>query len=1222
MAGVALSSLRVTTDGDSSGYVRAADAKVAADQRMIASDKSRNASLAQADAALQRAIPGVGSLGKTLLDGYGTGAQFEAIVRRIGSAVDRGMGLDRANLLLDATYRKFGLTADAAVLAERGFVSITGAVRELNAEYGQLSLAAASAAAAVQRTETQAGINAAYGIGAGPSKSAQESADAFLAQFGGLEGVARAKAQEAGAAFAQDLDQRMIAGAGKSARDAAAAFEAQFTLDNQKARQAGENFQRSLTEALGGGGPSATSQGATYSALAEQVARLDQIEQLRAGHNAQVTQQLVATAYGYDAVAKSAKDSAAFFLDVAQAEEQAAAKAAALRAQINPLEAEMVRLGKEMVSYRGLLDQGLISSSEFEQAQAMAAKRLSDVDMNMRNAATGGRVLSGELANLGYQVNDVLTGLALGQSPFMILAQQGGQVFQIFQNSKAGITDFFSVIGTKAMSYLTTSRVVWGGVAGVIGVSVAALQSYLSAQEKVSMGLLGSGRASGATRTGINQTAQAGSSATGLSVSEARELATALATTGRVANDNILPIVQMGKDISHIFGVDATEATKMLADAFSDPARGADQLNQRLGFLDAGMKRNIDNLVAQNKSYDAQKVLLAGVKSSLDGVSDAVSNSSKFWTVLGNAISNSWDGLGGFLASMTGFGRTLDQNIDQARAKLATLKNSSTDFSMGFALNTGGSAKEIAAAEAELDKMVATQQRLAQASAQAAAAQKSFLIESTARSLQSEIADREKLNNDLKVLHDILTSLGGDEAAGARLAQLGLSMKQLADATAVAAEKVKSFKSDYDTAVDAAKTANAAISAFSPSQKGDIARQQSLQANQRSNYDATQKQALADLASANAVKQVTVALSEAGRARELAGRQSIDGAKAEQDMVGKTMAQQETIRANLQARQQLEQEASVNRTAFDEAQYQRLVKINEQLGRQKQLAAEAALNDSIKFGSQTSLLSPEDAQIAQQLRFKYGDVQQSLVSVEAQGLRTNAALSGLSSTISGQLVTGMTDIVDGTKSIGQGFGDMSKLVIRAIEEMIVKIAIIQPMMQALQIGANSLGLGSGLSNLFGGGSAGLANTGMAGSAYYGPVAPSALGNIFAGGNIIPFARGGVVHGPTIFPMARGAGLMGEAGPEAVMPLRRGPDGRLGVSAGGAANDNRSTGGVIVNVINQTGVQAEASTSRNGNGDITVTLKKMMDESVGQSISSGSGARALKSQYGARQFMGS
>jgi hypothetical protein len=58
----------------------------------------------------------------------------------------------------------------------------------------------------------------------------------------------------------------------------------------------------------------------------------------------------------------------------------------------------------------------------------------------------------------------------------------------------------------------------------------------------------------------------------------------------------------------------------------------------------------------------------------------------------------------------------------------------------------------------------------------------------------------------------------------------------------------------------------------------------------------------------------------------------------------------------------------------------------------------------------------------------------------------------------------------------------------------------------------------------------------------------ANGGVFQGGRVTPFARGGVVSRPTLFPMANGAGLMGEAGPEAIMPLRRGPDGRLGVSA--------------------------------------------------------------------------
>ena len=58
------------------------------------------------------------------------------------------------------------------------------------------------------------------------------------------------------------------------------------------------------------------------------------------------------------------------------------------------------------------------------------------------------------------------------------------------------------------------------------------------------------------------------------------------------------------------------------------------------------------------------------------------------------------------------------------------------------------------------------------------------------------------------------------------------------------------------------------------------------------------------------------------------------------------------------------------------------------------------------------------------------------------------------------------------------------------------------------------------------------------------------GGVFSGGTVVPFARGGIVDRPTIFPMAHGMGLMGEAGPEAIMPLKRGADGSLGVQSEG------------------------------------------------------------------------
>jgi phage-related minor tail protein len=57
----------------------------------------------------------------------------------------------------------------------------------------------------------------------------------------------------------------------------------------------------------------------------------------------------------------------------------------------------------------------------------------------------------------------------------------------------------------------------------------------------------------------------------------------------------------------------------------------------------------------------------------------------------------------------------------------------------------------------------------------------------------------------------------------------------------------------------------------------------------------------------------------------------------------------------------------------------------------------------------------------------------------------------------------------------------------------------------------------------------------------------------AQGAIKPFAAGGVIAAPTYFPLSSGGlGLAGEAGPEAILPLARGADGRLGVAASGAA----------------------------------------------------------------------
>jgi phage-related minor tail protein len=110
---------------------------------------------------------------------------------------------------------------------------------------------------------------------------------------------------------------------------------------------------------------------------------------------------------------------------------------------------------------------------------------------------------------------------------------------------------------------------------------------------------------------------------------------------------------------------------------------------------------------------------------------------------------------------------------------------------------------------------------------------------------------------------------------------------------------------------------------------------------------------------------------------------------------------------------------------------------------------------------------------------------------------------------------------------GRSFGDVLRSLALRLSEIALKAAF-KPLTDAI---------GGSLANL------------VAGAAF-------ARGGVIRQGMPVPFASGGVIASPIAFPLAGGrVGLAGERGPEAILPLARGPDGRLGVRAGSAGAVN-------------------------------------------------------------------
>lgn len=169
-------------------------------------------------------------------------------------------------------------------------------------------------------------------------------------------------------------------------------------------------------------------------------------------------------------------------------------------------------------------------------------------------------------------------------------------------------------------------------------------------------------------------------------------------------------------------------------------------------------------------------------------------------------------------------------------------------------------------------------------------------------------------------------------------------------------------------------------------------------------------------------------------------------------------------------------------------------------------------------------------------------------------------------------------IFQATKGATTSFADMTQAILDDLTKMAIRMAIIKPLIQ-------------GITGLWG--TSDTASTPSGGK---------------EGSTIMPFASGGVITSPTLFGSASKMGIMGEAGPEAIMPLTRMSDGSLGVASGGS--------GVTVNIVNQSGSEVQQSESTGPNGERIIDV--LIVAKVKEGIASGQFDKTFSQSFGLRR----
>lgn len=858
---------------------------------------------------------------------------------------------------------------------------------------------------------------------------------------------------------------------------------------------------------------------------------------------------------------------------------------AALIGQIDPTVAALERLDQQEAKLNQYKKAGFLDTDSFNEYKAKIQQTRDELGKytdSQNKAGLSSKALAQANRVLPAQFTDIIVSLSSGQKPLTVLLQQGGQIKDMYGGVGAALKGVGGyILGLLNPITLTAAAIAAVGAAFLAGQGEA---------EDFNKAIIITGNAAGVTTDQLSDMSKQIGDTVGGQHAAAAALAE-VASAGTFTASQLGEVTKAALQLQKTGGQAIGDTVKQFQKLAEDPAKASAELNKQYGYLTASVYDQIKALQDQGKATEAADLAM---KTYADSIND---RTPQIQQNLG-LIQQAWVAIKGAVVGATNavldFGRneTGTEAVARLQSQIKLLQNG---------LNSGGlvgqGAENAKQQIAELtNELIQAQYASAEKQSQAAAegvktqfdkrytayAEEADKYRSETTKLNQEISAAQKEADDLyaKAIAQGNTKAAAEIRAREKVIVDGLKSRiPKGSAGSISNAENSAQLQDYkDQLAALTKSYDDQQKVLDAKRKGDLIEQHdyysqstklvqdSADAQVKAINDeiaALQARSVSGVAAINNQKQIAQLQADAVKVQADA-QQKLTLLRIEEEAETKktTAAINSYIEAlgqQTKARQN-EIDAQVQSIGLGDKEFSRLQTLNkitsDAADQQLKLAKARAAGqiDQNTYDQETKALQDAvDARVkAEQDGFEKIDAAQADWTNGAKKAFQDFADEAANTAESTRKI--FSDAFDGLSDVITDFITTGKADFKGFLDQLVREIVASQVKQALANQFSGLFGSSGTASAGGGGSYGsIADLFSSGSFSY-----FKDGGAFQNGKLQKFANGGVVNTPTFFGFGNGSmGVAGEAGDEGILPLRRGPNGKLGVESHGSSGGGRN-----------------------------------------------------------------